>query len=185
MFKTFLSTYVVFLYIFYCVLAFSHKYLKKCKLLCFSKKKDLLYHMHQKKFLGLEKHVQLLPFVQQFFYILLKKHLRIIVFTHSKTSSIKIIDRQIQREPSFGILSLWKYSLYLLFLHKILFQFLDILSCIQAQTHFPNYCWLCPRFFSIFSSNSSPFVKKDIDLLSSKSLLYALTFGIITHNGIA
>ena len=36
-----------------------------------------------------------------------------------------------------------------------------------------------------FSSNSSFFIKKDIYLVSSKSLLYALIFGSITHKDLA
>ena len=35
-----------------------------------------------------------------------------------------------------------------------------------------------------FYSNSLFFIEKDIDLVSSKSLLYALIFGSITHNGL-
>lgn len=73
-----------------------------------------------------------------------------------------------------------------LLLHNILFQSLDIFHFIQVpyQIIFSCYSWLYSRFYYIFSSNSSSFIEKDIYFVSSKSLLYALTFGRIIHNGV-
>ena len=98
-----------------------------------------------------------------------KKYLRMI-FTHSfypffKRDSINATNMQIHWEPLFGIF----YSANLCRFQSNLFLIVMLTLC---------------RIFLHFSSNSLSFIKKDIHLVSSTFLLFALIFGNIIQKGI-
>ena len=67
----------------------------------------------------------------------LSKNLRIIVFICSKNKSIKITDREINWDRSFGNFSLWKFAFIL-----PLYGFILVLNC------FLLYTWLLSNSFS-------------------------------------
>ena len=75
-------------------------------------------------------------------------------------------------------------NLYWFFPLKILFQFSNIYCCIQGlcKNLFNSIADFDPNFINFFSILLS-FIKKDIYLVPSKSLLYALTFGSIIRKG--
>ena len=77
-------------------------------------------------------------------------------------------------------------NLYSLFPQKILFQFLNIFCCIQAhyQIIFLITLLILTQITLYFSSNLLSFTKKEIYLISSKSLPYSPIFGSIMHKGL-
>ena len=94
---------------------------------------------------------------------------------------IKITDKQINREPSFGILLSRKFVLVF-----------PLQNFILAVSYFSPYTGslsnsflrLFPTFSQIslyFPNNLSPFIKRDTYLVPSKFFLYALIFGRYIH----